>query len=346
MHISTQIIRLPKLYALRISRGIRYYSQNIFLFLSRDNHTGIGECDPGNFGLEENSIINSQKILEDFIKNINLEKLSISEVWQSAHEANLAKPLQAALDIALWDLLGKESHKSCYNLFGLSPQAVPTSITVGILELDQIASRVEELLAHNKFKYLKIKLGSPDGIERDKDAFINIQKAAKKFGVTLRVDANGGWSLADAKNMCSWLAENHVEYVEQPLSSNYDDALPELYKTRRLPIFVDESCHLSEDIVRLSSCIDGINIKLMKCGGLTEALRMVAVARAHKLKTMIGCMSESSVSIAAAASIGSLFDYTDLDSWINLNPDPATGLSLVNCSVMPNKAFGHGASLC
>ena len=145
--------------------------------------------------------------------------------------------------------------------------------------------------------------------------------------------------------MMSWLKDHGCDYVEQPLNSEADDQLPSLFSDRALPIFIDESCCFSSDVARLADCVDGINLKLMKCGGVTEALRIVATARAHGLKTMIGCMGESSVAIAAGASLGALFDHIDLDSHLNLLPDPAQGLELAEGVVKAPEVSGHGAQL-
>ena len=157
------------------------------------------------------------------------------------------------------------------------------------------------------------------------------------------MDANGGWSLDDAQKMLKWLFKMGVEYVEQPLPKGEEEDLRFLFKNRPLPIFVDESCRNSKDILSLSKCVDGINLKLMKCGGLTEAIKMVTIARNVNLKTMIGCMGESSVSISAGCSIGSLFDYIDLDSHFNLDPDPTSGANLIDGIVTPVNKPGHGA---
>ena len=138
--------------------------------------------------------------------------------------------------------------------------------------------------------------------------------AAAPFNASLRVDANGGWTVEEALMMNQWLADRGVAYVEQPLAQGNEDGLPHLFNGRPLPIFVDESIKFSSDVPEVAHCVDGINLKLMKCGGLTEAMRIVATARAHGLQTMIGCMSESSVAIAAGAAIGALFDHIDLDS--------------------------------
>ena len=170
-------------------------------------------------------------------------------------------------------------------------------------------------------------------------------ESSRPFHSVIRVDANGGWSVADALHMQDWLAERGVDYIEQPLVKGGEDGLPELFRKRRLPIFVDESCWFASDVPALADRVDGVNLKLMKCGGLTEALRIVAVARAFGLKTMIGCMGESNVAISAGASIGALFDHIDLDSQLNLVDDPTHGAELVNGVVLPNFKPGHGAEL-
>lgn len=165
------------------------------------------------------------------------------------------------------------------------------------------------------------------------------------FHVKLRVDANGGWTVDQARHMIRWLWERDVEYVEQPLAEGFEHLLPELFSGSRLPIFCDESCRTSDDVPLLADRADGVNLKLMKTGGITEALRLVATARAHHLQTMIGCMSESSVAIAAGASIGALFDHIDLDSHLNLNPDPAEGAPIIDGVIVPSDRPGHGAIL-
>lgn len=260
-------------------------------------------------------------------------------------DAGIDPPAMAALDVALWDLFAKQCGMPLHRVFGLPNRCVPTSVTIGINPPEVIRERVPKILGQTGGKFLKVKLGSPEGIEADKANFEAAREAAAPFGVGLRVDANGGWSLSDAKAMLRWLAARGAEYVEQPLVEGAEDQLPELFASRALPIFVDESCRFSSDVAKVADRVDGVNLKLMKCGGLTEALRIVATARAHGLKTMIGCMSESSIAIAAGAAIGSLFDHIDLDSQLNLNPDPAEGSPMVDGVVFCREVPGHGAGL-
>ena len=192
---------------------------------------------------------------------------------------------------------------------------------------------------------MKIKLGSPEGIEFDKQIYDQVIQSTKNCNISIRVDANGGWSLNDAKTMIKWLADRKAEYIEQPLKEGDEDNLKYLFKGRPLPIIIDESCRFSEDVVRHSEYVDGVNLKLMKCGGITEALKILNTAKLFGLKTMIGCMSESSIAISAGASISGIIDYVDLDSHYNLDPDPSDGAFMQNGITMTTNKYGHGANL-
>ena len=175
------------------------------------------------------------------------------------------------------------------------------------------------------------------------EMFNQVLESTGKYNVKLRVDANGGWNLEDAKIMIDWLSKRKCEYIEQPLAEGKEKDLKILHGNSPLPIFVDESCRFSSDIINYSDYVDGVNLYLMKCGGITEALRILSTAKALGLKTMIGCMSESSISISAGASISGQIDYIDLDSHYNLNPDPAIGAKMIQGITMPTLTLGHGA---
>jgi muconate cycloisomerase len=241
-------------------------------------------------------------------------------------------------------LLAKRAGLPLFQLLGLPNRGVPTSVTIGINPPEVTRERVPDILRRTGAKCLKIKLGSPEGRDHDKAHFSAAAEAAAPFGAKLRVDANGGWTVEEAMMMDSWLAERGVDYIEQPLAAGQESDLPGL-AGRKLPIFLDESCRYSTDIPAWGHLTDGINLKLMKCGGITEALRIVATARAFGLKTMIGCMSESSVAIAAGAALSALFDYIDLDSHLNLNPDPARRADIHEGIITPREVPGHGAYL-
>ena len=341
MKIEYHTLYLKKRFPLRISRGEIPGGENLFVSVTEDGLTGWGEMAPGDTEGAA-TVAEGRAQLEAFCAD-GLDG-AIHDIWARANAAGVGACALAALDMALWDLRAKQAAMPLYRFLGLARRGVVSSLTVGINPPEIVRDRVPLLLARGA-RALKIKLGSADGIDADKAMFAAVREAAAGSGAALRVDANGGWSQADARHMMDWLAARGVEYIEQPLVQGAEDQLPELFRTRALPIFVDESCRFSSDIPAFAQCVDGVNLKLMKCGGITEALRIVATARAHGLKTMIGCMGESSVSIAAGASLSALFDYIDLDSHLNLDPDPATGAPFEHGVTLPADQPGHGGTL-
>lgn len=342
MQVRFQVVRLNKRYPLTISRGTSSGSSNLFVCISDGEFEGIGECAPGT-GYDDTLAIEAEQKLRGFLETQSL--LSPYQTWNLMKEAEVDPAAMAAVDIALWDLLAKKAGLPLYELLGLPQISVPTSVTIGINPTEVIRERVPEILERTGGRFLKIKLGSTDGIEADKASFLAAKAASAGFGVNLRVDANGGWNPKDARTMIDWLHTEGCDYVEQPLPVGMEEYLADIFACRKLPIFLDESIKTSHDIPQFADRCDGINLKLMKTGGITEAVRLVAAARSHSLDTMIGCMGESSVAIAAGASIGALFDHIDLDSHLNLQPDPAQGLAMTNGIVMPTGTAGHGASL-
>lgn len=341
IRVSFQTLQVQKLYPLMISRGTMSSSENLIVLASDGTHTGVGELSPatGSAWTAERG----QAQLEAFATEALVA--NPHENYARMRRAYIDPPAMAAMDVALWDLLAKQANMPLYRLLGLPKPTHPTSVTIGINPPEVTRERVPAILSATGAKCLKIKLGSPQGRDHDKAHFTAAADAAAPFGAKLRVDANGGWTVREAIEMCSWLADRGVDYVEQPLAEGQEDGLSELFPSRGLPIFVDESVRFASDVIAVADRVDGINLKLMKCGGITEALRIVAAARACGLQTMIGCMSETSIAIAAGAAIGGLFDHIDLDSHLNMNPDPASGAPIVDGVIVPTENPGHGASL-
>ena len=343
MIVNFHTVNLKKKFPLQISRGIHDKSQNLFVEILKDGITGWGESAPG----KTEGAKTAQEVQAHLkrLLDTGIDNLSIHEIYQRGKEMEIPACAQAGIDIALWDWNSKKARLQLKELLGLPTPKTPTSITVGINPPEVVKERVEMILNNPDVKALKVKLGSPEGIEYDKLIYSQVIESTKKSNIAIRVDANGGWSVDEAKLMMKWLAERKAEYIEQPLVEGDEEKLKFLFDGRPLPIFIDESCRFAEDVANHYQYVDGVNLKLMKCGGITEAIRILNVAKSHGLKTMIGCMSESSVSISAGAAITGIIDYVDLDSHYNLDPDPSEGASMINGVTMNSSLPGHGAKL-
>ncbi len=228
---------------------------------------------------------------------------------------------RAALDAVIYDYAAKKANMPLYKFFGYKkPEKKQTSFTIGIDTTEVMLRKVEEA---KEYPILKIKLGRD--VEQD---LIVMKEIRKKTNQVLRVDANGGWSTDNAIKCISVLADLGVEYVEQPLVKGSYEELKMLKNKSPLPIFLDEDILTTADIIKTADCCHGINIKLMKCGGLREARRMISLARYYDLQIMLGCMLESSVAITAAAHLSSAVDYLDLDGNLLVSNDPFEGMVL------------------
>ena len=343
MKISFKKVMLKKRFPLAISRGISGDNHNVFNKIEDEGLVAWGESCPGKSEGAENAeevISQLNKLIEVGIKN-----KSIYEIESIARDLKISPSAYAGLDIALWDLKAKKAKLPLNELLGLPLPKSMTSLTIGIMSPQSVNERIPLLFENSTTKFLKVKLGSPMGIEADKAMYNQVLESTKGYDLSLRVDANGGWSTENAKYMIDWLSNKNCDYVEQPIVEGNEKELKTLYSSRSLPIFVDESCRSSSDISKYHDSVDGVNLKLMKCGGINEGLRVLSTAKAFGLETMIGCMSESSISISAGASISGQIDHIDLDSHYNLNPDPSWGASMVKGITMPSNNHGHGAFL-
>ena len=345
MRIITEPFAVTKRHALAISRGTSAGGVNLLVRVTHAGIEGWGEMAPSDVtgDTAERAARDLSAAAESLHAFAPYEMQAIEERIDIKDGVPIGTAARAALDMALHDWLGKKTEMPLYRLFGLNTaRIVPTSVTIGINPPEIVREIAPEILARTGARVLKVKLGSPDGIETDKAMFAAVQEAAASLPIIWRVDANGGWSVADSLTMMRWLAERGVELVEQPLPVGQEADLPALFANRPLPLLVDESVHTARDIPPLAHCVDGINLKLMKTGGLREALRVIHTARAHGLKTMIGCMGETSLAITAGAHLSPLLDYVDLDSHLNLRDDPFTGAQWQNGLVIPNELPGLG----
>lgn len=226
---------------------------------------------------------------------------------------------RAAVDIALADLAAKRLDVPLARLLGLGTTVtVGSSYTIGIAKPEEMARRAAAAV-ENGHNILKIKLGGDD----DPGALAAVRDVAPD--ATIRVDANGAWSPGEAVRMIGYCADADVEFVEQPIAASDLDGLLHVYDQSSIPIAADESCVVATDVPRVADRCDIVNVKLMKCGGITEALRVIYTAQAHNREVMLGCMVESAASIAAAAQLVPLVEYVDLDGAMILgDSDPFT----------------------
>jgi L-alanine-DL-glutamate epimerase-like enolase superfamily enzyme len=241
----------------------------------------------------------------------------------------------AALDAALHDWIGRRLGVPLWRLLGLSPDAPPTSFTIGI---DSVEGTRDRARRASEFRALKVKVGGAEDLER-------LEAVREESDAPLRVDANEGWTLESARELMPELIRLGVEFVEQPFPAADLDSFNALREIEpRLPVIVDEGCHDLADVAPAAAYADGINVKLAKSGGVREAVRMIHAARALGLRVMLGCMVESQLGIAPAAAIASLADWVDLDGHLLLAEQPYTGLRFEDGRVLPGAGPGLGVA--
>ncbi len=298
------------------SRETKRIKQNVIFRAAEGSHAGIGEAAPSPFyGQSVDSVLETLRNLEGgALKNFSdLEALLKNRGFMN--EGDMAA--RTAVDIALHDLAARKADMPLYEYLGLSPNIITkTSFTIGIGPQEVMLEKVKRA---TEYPVLKIKLGFEGDIKA-------LEAIRKETDSVLRVDVNGGWPLEKAVANLPVLSSLGVEYLEQPLPRGRLEELRKLKKMSPIPIIADEDAVAPEDIPGLSGAADGINVKLMKCGGIGPALRMIKEARKSSLKVMLGCMIESSVGITAAAHLASLADYLDLDGNLLIEDDPFTGV--------------------
>ncbi len=243
---------------------------------------------------------------------------------------------RAGLDLALHDLIGKQLGKPLYALLGLDPSRAPaTSFTIGIAEPQLTLRKVDEAA---DFPILKVKLGA--GKPADEIEIVAAIRA--RYGGVIRIDANEGWSVDDAFTILRELQRYDIEYCEQPVAAGNPHWLRAIRERVSIPIVADEDALVAEDLPPLRGCIDGVNVKLAKAGGIRGALAMIATARAMKLKVMIGCMIESAIAATAAAHLSPLADWADLDGPLLISRDPFSGVRYEGAKLIVPHAPGLG----
>jgi L-alanine-DL-glutamate epimerase-like enolase superfamily enzyme len=328
MELRTRPVTLALAEEFGIARGARTTQAVVQVELEHDGLVGRGEAAPVYYRGE--SVESASAFLADAAPRLGSEPFALEDVLGGLTGDAAGR---AALDAALHDWVGRRLGVPVWRLLGLSPDAPFTSYTIG---LDTLSGTRERARGARRFRALKVKVGGADDLAR-------LEVVRSETAAPLRVDANEGWTLEQARELMPSLVELGVELVEQPFPAEDLDSFRALRKlSPRPPVVVDEGCQDLGDVARCAEYADGINVKLAKCGGLREAVRMVHAARALGLRAMLGCMIESELGIAPAAHIASLFDWVDLDGHLLLADRPFAGLEWVDGRVLPSRAPGLG----
>jgi L-alanine-DL-glutamate epimerase-like enolase superfamily enzyme len=296
-----------------------------------DGTVGWGEASPNRFyGETPETAVAALERLKPIIEACDPFQLESLEAQMNAALRNNGS-VKSAISAAAHDIVGKRLGVPVWKLWGLDPAKAPlSSFTIAIApDNKELIRRVK---AAAEYPVLKIKLGT----DRDETIIRAVRDAAPDK--VLRVDANAAWSPKHALTMIELLAELGIEYVEQPVAATDLEGLAFVREHSSLPIVADESCVVSADVAKLAGKVDGINLPLSKCGGLREALRMIATARAHGMLVMAGCMIETSLAITTAAHFAPLLDYADFDGAALLSDDPHVGTTIAGGRItLPNE---------
>jgi L-alanine-DL-glutamate epimerase-like enolase superfamily enzyme len=337
MKLSHQTIELKPTHPFVIARGGYAHHRNVIVRLTdNDGLEGFGEAAPNRYyGESVATVVAALGQFKPIVERADPMSLESTEADLNRLLRGNASA-KGAVSSALHDLVGKRLGLPVHRIWGLeSSSAAQSSFTIAIAESSELERRVDEA---SEYPILKIKLGT----DRDMEIVRIVRNAAPEK--RLRVDANAAWTAKHAVKMSDFLADQGVEMIEQPVPANDIEGLRFVRKRSRLPVFADESCLVATDIAKLAGAVDGINIKLAKCGSLREALRMVHAARALDMQVMAGCMIESSLGISAIAQIAPLLDFADFDGAALLATDPFRGATIAGGVIRLSDGPGLGAT--
>ncbi|WP_114575863.1 dipeptide epimerase [Saliphagus sp. LR7] len=326
MSLETEFERvaLPLEYPFTIARGTQTTAETVVVRITDgDGTVGIGAGAPSTHYGE--TVATVAAVLPDLLAAVEDvgDPHQLARIERRMRETVAGNPAaRCAVSIACHDLVAKRLDLPLHRYWGLDPtETVETSYTIGIDDAERMREKAETAIERGHDR-LKVKLGT----DRDGEIVRTVRDVAPD--ATLTVDANEAWTPREAVRKIDRLADEDVAFVEQPVPAEDPEGLRFVYERSALPIAADESCVTLADVPRVAGRCDVANIKLMKCGGLREAFRMIHAARAHGLEVMAGCMTESNASIAAACQLAPLLDYADLDGSLLLADDPYEGVPM------------------
>ncbi len=325
-------------YAFAIASSVRTTTPIVLTRISYDGVVGYGEAAmPPYLGETQASVI-------EFLKKVDLSKFSspflIEDIMKYVDSIAINNTAaKAAVDIALHDLVGKIIGQPWWKIWGFDPTVTAiNSFTIGLDTEEVVRKKTMEAAP---YKLLKVKLGRDEATDK-----MMINTIRSVTDTTICVDANQGWKDKHyALDMINWLAERNINMIEQPMPKLLLDETAWVTENSPLPIIADEACQRLTDIPKLKGAYTGINIKLMKCTGLREAREMISLAQALNMKLMIGCMTETSCAISAAAQLAPKMEWTDLDGNLLIKNDCFTGAQVVDGKIAVNDKPGIGIEL-
>ena len=332
----TSVVRLKLRHTWTTTMSSSEFRDTLHAKFTRDGVTGYGEGAP--IVRYHEDAVSGQKALEpqmEFLRAANpWEFEKVMAQLSRKMEGNFAA--KAAVDIALMDWVGKKLNVPLYRMLGFDPADAPiTTFSIGIDTPETTRDKVKEADA---FPVLKIKVG----LKTDEPTIEAVRSVTKK---PLRVDANEGWTdKEEAVRKINWLESQGVEFVEQPMPAHMVEETHWVRSKVHIPIIADEAATSARAIPGLVNAYDGINVKLDKCGGIQQSLHMINIAKSLGMKTMLGCMVSSSVSVTAAAHLSPLVDYADLDGNLLIANDPFRGVTVANGKLVLPSGPGLGLS--
>jgi L-alanine-DL-glutamate epimerase-like enolase superfamily enzyme len=318
MKIRCDRFDLPLKDPFTIARGTVTIQPTLIVRVEYEGLVGLGEATTNDYyGVTLESMRKALDSVAGTLRDHHLE--NPAELWKELDpQLRECRFAQCALDCAVWDIYAQMHSLPLWELWGLrSDQGYPPSCyTIGI---DKPEIMIRKMQAMPNWPVYKIKCDAESGADM-------VRVLRKECQSQFRVDANCDWQASQVQGLAEELSQLDVEFIEQPLAADAFAEMRNLKGKTALPLMADESCQVESDVDRCIDAFDAINIKLVKCGGLTPARRMIARAKQNGLKVMVGCMTESSVGIAAGVHLLPLLDFADLDGALLLASDPATGL--------------------
>lgn len=315
MRLRLEPLELSTRFTFRIAHGARQAHENTLVRLEHDGLEGLGEAAPSAYYGETAATV--REALTTWTPHLGDDPFALDALFVRldavlhGHGAALA-----SLDMALHDWIGKRIGLPVWRWLGLDRSRTPLScVTLGMAEPEEMERKLEMV---RDFPMIKVKLGGPGDVE-------NLRRIRASYPGMLQVDANAAWNAADAVRVLHAIAPLGIELVEQPVARGDLAGLQWVRERSPIPVFADESCHTLADIGNLAGRCDGVNLKIMKTGGIREMLRMIHAARAQGMKVMLGSMIESSLALSAAAQLAPLADYLDLDGHWLIAADPFAG---------------------